>query len=42
MTNDVTDTSDGFLRIKPVLLDTKYGINFVSNGRIILEEYVNN
>ncbi|XP_012057432.1 PREDICTED: beta-1,3-glucan-binding protein-like [Atta cephalotes] len=38
MTNDVTDTSDGFLRIKPVLLDTKYGINFVSNGRIILED----
>ncbi|KAG5309160.1 BGBP protein, partial [Pseudoatta argentina] len=38
MTNDVTDTSDGLLRIKPVLLDTKYGNNFVSNGRIILED----
>ena len=42
MTNDVTDTSDGLLRIKPVLLDTKYGKNFVSNGRIIMEEYADN
>lgn len=38
MTNDVTDTSDGKLRIKPILLDTKYGNDFVSRERLILED----
>ncbi|XP_050455203.1 beta-1,3-glucan-binding protein-like [Cataglyphis hispanica] len=37
MTNDVTDTNDGRLRIKPILLDTKFGNNFTSHGRLILE-----
>ncbi|XP_012523049.1 beta-1,3-glucan-binding protein-like [Monomorium pharaonis] len=38
MTNDVMDTSDGKLRIKPILLETKYGRDFVSRGRLILED----
>jgi hypothetical protein len=42
MTDDVMDTSDGKLRIKPILLDTKYGRDFTSNGRLILEEYADN
>ncbi|XP_011166243.1 beta-1,3-glucan-binding protein [Solenopsis invicta] len=37
MTDDVMDTSDGKLRIKPILLDTKYGRDFVSHGSLILE-----
>ncbi|RLU20957.1 hypothetical protein DMN91_007572 [Ooceraea biroi] len=37
MTNDVTDASDGLLRIKPILTNTKFGTNFVTRGTIILE-----
>lgn len=37
MTNDVTDASDGRLRIKPILLDTKFGTDFTSRGTLILE-----
>jgi len=37
MTNDVTDVSDGVLRIKPILTNTKFGENFVEHGTIILE-----
>ncbi|KAL6434020.1 hypothetical protein ACFW04_005876 [Cataglyphis niger] len=37
MTNDVTDTIDGRLRIKPILLDTKFGNDFTLHGRLILE-----
>jgi hypothetical protein len=37
MTNDVTDVSDGVLRIKPILTNTKFGKNFVTHGTIILE-----
>ncbi|KAM0727159.1 Beta-1,3-glucan-binding protein [Formica fusca] len=38
MTNDVTDINDGWLRIKPILLDTKFGKDFTSHGRLILED----
>ena len=37
ITNDVTDVSDGRLRIKPILLDTKFGNDFTSRGSLILE-----
>ncbi|XP_029164297.1 beta-1,3-glucan-binding protein-like [Nylanderia fulva] len=37
MTNDVTDVTDGRLRIKPILLDTKFGTDYTSRGRLILE-----
>ncbi|XP_024884689.1 uncharacterized protein LOC112462861 isoform X2 [Temnothorax curvispinosus] len=37
MTNEVTDTSDGRLRIKPILLNTKYGTNFVLRGTLKIE-----
>ncbi|XP_020295972.1 beta-1,3-glucan-binding protein 2-like [Pseudomyrmex gracilis] len=37
MTNDVTDVSDGKLRIKPMLLDNKFGDNFASHGSLNLE-----
>lgn len=38
MTNDVMDTSDGRLRIKPTLLASKYSKEFVSRGKLILEK----
>lgn len=38
MTNDVTDVTDGRLRIKPSLLDTKFGKDYTSRGRLILED----
>ncbi|XP_071578190.1 uncharacterized protein [Temnothorax nylanderi] len=37
MTDEVTDTSDGQLRIKPILLNTKYGTNFVLRGTLKIE-----
>ncbi|KAH0949078.1 hypothetical protein HN011_005288 [Eciton burchellii] len=37
MTNDVTDVSNGVLRIKPILTNSKFGKNFVTHGTIILE-----
>jgi len=38
MTNDVTDVSNGWLRIKPIPLDTKFSNReFTSNGELELE-----
>ncbi|XP_071566751.1 gram-negative bacteria-binding protein 1-2 [Temnothorax nylanderi] len=37
MTNEVTDTSDGRLRIKPILLNSKYGTDFASRGTLEIE-----
>ncbi|XP_032668983.1 beta-1,3-glucan-binding protein-like [Odontomachus brunneus] len=37
MTEDVTDVSDGQLRIKPILTNDKFGKNFVTQGRVVLE-----
>ncbi|EFN86539.1 beta-1,3-glucan-binding protein 2 [Harpegnathos saltator] len=37
MTDDVTDVSDGRVRIKPILTNDKFGKDFVTQGRLILE-----
>jgi len=38
MTKDVTDISEGHLRIKPIVTDDKFGAGFVSRGSLILEK----
>lgn len=37
LTNDVTDVSNGRLRIKPISLETKFGKDFISHGSLTLE-----
>lgn len=37
MTNNVTDTSDGKLRIKPALLSNRFSSDFVSQGTLTLD-----
>lgn len=41
MTNDVMSTRDGRLHIKPSLLESKYGKNFVSRENLIIQKYAN-
>lgn len=38
MTDEVTDVSDGKLRIKPILTNDKLGDNFVTQGNLVLEQ----
>lgn len=38
LTNDVTDITNGRLRIKPILTDNKFSKEFVLHGRLDLEK----
>nr|XP_012226130.1 PREDICTED: beta-1,3-glucan-binding protein-like [Linepithema humile] len=37
MTKDATDTSDGRLSIRPIVIDDKFGVGFASRGSLILD-----